>query len=176
MSYREFDFNAQYRGNPNRVDVRAPIARHIGWIKNSNANIPRDWTCPEPDNYNYAIRTTKPIYCEFINDAVFYRDLETNRWWNVFFVPKDKIEKFDIWARQQDIDFLWYHTKPPKVKPVKKLLGNRKGAELSTEERLFQMGYYAKFKNKYLTDASDKMLLDRLGPVRDCVLQGPSEV
>lgn len=171
MSYIEFDYNAQYRGRQNGVDVRVPIARHINWTQNTNPGTTiREWRVPEPDNYNYAIRTAKPVYCKFIKDAVFYKELATNKWWNVFYVPQEQIKEFDAWARAQDMDYLWYHTKPAKIKPYKKMLYNTKKGDISTEERLFQMGYYATLRDKYFTDANDKTLLDRLGPVRDCVL------
>lgn len=174
MRYQTFNFAAQYRGNPSRIDPRVPIARHMDWVK-TTGTVPTAWRVPEPDNYNHAIRTPRPIVCEFVKDAVFYRDLATNKWWNVFYVPEHQVEAFRAWVDQQDTDLYWYHTKPPAIRPSRPRLYNTAQAEINVDERLFQMGYYAKLGSKYFSE-DDKKLLELLGPVRNRVLDDLSEV
>lgn len=174
MSYQKFDFAAQYRGNPNRIDPRIAIARHMAWIK-ATGLAPTVWRVPEPDNYNHAIRTHRPVACDFVKDAVFYKDLATNKWWNVFYVPQDQTEAFRAWVDQQNTDFYWYHNKAPAPRLTRNILYNTPHAELNTEERLFQMGYYAKLSSKYFSE-DDKKLLELMGPIRNRVLEGLEEV
>jgi len=169
MSYQVVNFAAVYRGNQNRIDPRVAIARHLEWSKNTGYGLPTPWRVPEPDNYNHAIRTTHPVACDFIKDAVFYRDLTTNKWWNVFYVPTAQDTDFRAWVEQQDLDIYWFHTKAPAIREERRRLYNAANGEINTDERLFQMGYYADLSSKYFSD-DDKKLLELMGPVRNRVL------
>ena len=174
MPYKEFNFAAHYRGNPGRIDPRVAIAKHMSWTKTGGI-VPTAWRVPEPDNYNHAIRTPRPTVCEFIKDAVFYKELTTNKWWNVFYVLPEQTEDFRAWVDEQDTDLYWYHTKSPAVRQNRPRLYNTPQAEISVDERLFQMGYYAKLSSKYFSE-DDKKLLELLGPIRDRALEGLGEV
>ena len=51
------------------------------------------------------------------------------------------------------------------------MLYNRKNSpEMTAEERLYTMGYFAKLHSKYFSE-DDTMLLERLGPIRTEVLE-----
>lgn len=172
MTYEICDYSRIYKGMPNRIDPRVAIARHIGWINTHNYGYPVPWRVPEPVNYNYAVRSGRPIECKFIQDQVFYRTETDSRWWTVYYVPEDSLAAFDSWVKQQPIDYLWFHTRPPAIRTNQRLLYNKKAAEINVNERLFQMGYYAKLGSKYFVD-DDHALLSIMGPVRDRVLNGP---
>lgn len=144
-------------------DPRLPISQHLLWQKSSQAIT--EYTTPEPSNYNRALIADQPIECKFIQDQVFYRDLKTNKWFTVYYVPPAQITEFDLWIIEQDFLFRWYHPQPPEIKIHRKLLHSRHNGELTANERLFGMGYYAKLTSKYFSD-NDTMLLERLGPAR----------
>lgn len=153
-------------------DPRFPIAYHIGWTRPTQ-KLETDWSTPEPDNYNRAILARKPIECEFVRDAVYYFDAERSAWWTVYCVPKDQLDQFDQWVQEQDYQLRWYQPHPAATRCRKGLLYNRKnGSEMTTEERLYTMGYYAKLSSKYFSD-DDRKLLERLGPVRTELLNLP---
>lgn len=160
----------------NYPDPRVAIAQHLCWNRTTLSEAETNWSFPEPDNYNRAILSQRAIENKLVKYSVFYRQITTGLWWSIYYVPKEEIDRFDAWAYQQDWLMLWTTKEASKPKKRKTLLWAAKNAELTDNERLFCMGYYAKFKDKYLTDADDKMLLDRLGPIRDWVLSGPDEV
>jgi hypothetical protein len=144
-------------------DPRTPIAFHIGWIKTYAKDI--IFSLPEPDNYNRAVCCLRPVECKFINDQVFYRDLTTNLWWTVLYVPEDQINQFDAWVLQQNYLLSWSVQRATRIREQQGLLYARKNSDITVNERLFQMGYYAKLRDKYFA-LNDKMLLERLGPAR----------
>lgn len=152
-------------------DPRFPVAQHIGWTRSTNG-VDTEFHTPEPDNLNRVIMYDHPIECKFIEDNVFYRDLARNKWWSFYYVPLDQLDQFDQWIMEQPHDLLWTHNKPASLKRRRGLLHNtRSQSELTLDERLFTMGYYANLNSKYFSD-DDKKLLERLGPVRALVLSG----
>lgn len=158
---------------PAYKDPRIPIARHIDWIK--TYTIESTFTSPEPDNYNRAVYALTPIECKFIKDQVFYRDLtKHNTWWTVYYVPQDQLENFDSWIKTQNYQLFWLMEKTVKLRSPMHLLYARKNSDITDNERLFQMGYYAKLGSKYFSE-DDTMLLERLGPAR-AVVNGLEEV
>jgi hypothetical protein len=158
---------------PSFKDPRVPIARHIEWVKSySNENL---FSLPEPDNYNRATLSLRGLECKFIKDQVFYRDITTDNWWTVYYVPDSQTADFDQWIRQQPFLLSWQIAKASKIRPIIKLLHARKNSDVTDNERLFQMGYYAKLGSKYFSE-DDTMLLDRLGPARADILKDVEEV
>lgn len=150
------------------TDPRFPIARHMNWVKPSTVDT--EYHHPEPDNYNRVVMADRPVECKFIEDNVFYFDNIRNKWWSVYYVPDHMINDFDLWLDQQKFDLKWRHPKPRALRPRRALLYNRKNCpELSLDERLYTMGYFSKFSEKYFTE-NDKELLDRLGSVRTEIL------
>lgn len=153
-------------------DPRIPIARHIEWAKSySKENF---FTLPEPDNYNRATLSRRGLDCKFIKDQVFYRDITTDNWWTVYYVPDNQITEFDSWVRTQNFLLTWSILKAAKIRPAVKLLYARKNSDVTDNERLFTMGYYTKLGSKYFSE-DDTMLLDRLGPARADILEGVRE-
>jgi hypothetical protein len=147
------------------ADPRFPIADHIGWTR-PTLKLETDWSTPEPDNYNRAIMASKPILCPFLKDSVFYRDNVRSAWWSVYLVPPDQIEVFNEWFDQQEHIIRWHQPHPAAIRCRKGFLYNRKnGSDITAEERLFCMGYYAKLSSKFFAD-DDAPLLKRMGTVR----------
>lgn len=170
MTFEIHNFAKMSRSSPRRVDPRIPVARHIGWQANTNCYSPTPWRVPEPHHYNYAVRSLRALDCDFIKNQVFYKDMNQNLWWSLYFVAEDLATRFKLWAHSQPIDIYWYNVKQPQIKEHQRLLYNTSCAEINANERLFQMGYYADLRSKYFTDSDDTILLDLLGPIRDRVL------
>ena len=95
------------------VDPRIIIARQIGWQKVSGDTA---FSIPEPENYNRAVITDKPVECLAINDQVIYRDLNKNAWITVLYVPEEQQDEYDLWLAKLKPQAYWQHTKPPKIK------------------------------------------------------------
>lgn len=165
------------RGQTNKSlykDPRVPIAMHMGWQRQQGREVL--FNNPQPDNFNRALLAKKPIECKFIANNVFYRDLITNNWWSVYYVPWNngdtfdleagcQIKEFDAWMNSQDYLLAWRNYRPAALRPGKELLYVRKGGEITVNERLWTMGYYTKLHDKYFSDNS-KMLESRLGSAR----------
>ena len=152
---------------PAYKDPRVPIARHIDWVKTYSKE--PVFTSPEPDNYNRACYAKNRMECKFIKDQVFYRDLTTdNTWWTVYYVPESQQHEFDCWIMNQNYLLVWRMEKTVKLRGPIPLLYARKNTDITENERLFQMGYYAKLGSKYFSE-DDTMLLERLGPARAVV-------
>ena len=176
MSYQIIDYSRLSKRDVLKNDPRVAIARHMEWQPNYNYNALVVWHGIEPVNFNHALFGARPLECKFIQDSVIYKDTKTSKWWSVFLVPDNLEERFELWLKEQPIDIHWFASKRTRIRARQGLLYNTKNADINTNERLFQMGYYAKLGSKYFTDTDDTMLLDRLGPIRDCVLDGPEEV
>lgn len=150
------------------ADPRFPIAKHIGWSRPGGYET--DYHVPEPDNYSRAVMARHRVECKFIEDHVFYRDLERQAWWTVFYVPPSMNKEFDLWLDQQDYIIRWYQNKPAAQRQRKGFLYARlNSTEITDNERLYTMGYYNKFAEKHLKD-DDSVLLDRLGQARKQLL------
>jgi hypothetical protein len=154
------------------ADPRFPIAQHINWTRPTGTITA--YSGLEPDNYNYCVLAKSPMECDFIKDHVFYRDQTTSNWWTAYYVPKKQWNQFIKWIEDQDCICRWYHTKPAALRHKKGLLYNRANTpEFSFDEVLFTQGYYAKLNDKLFSD-NDKILLDRMGPVRAEVINYPA--
>lgn len=164
--------------NPGQVseslqkDPRIAVAMHMEWQRQQGREIL--FANPQPDNFNRALLATRPIECKFIADNVFYKELTTNNWWSLYYVPwndtfdpdvVNKVKEFDTWMNQQDYLLAWRNHRPVAMRPNRELLYVRKGGEMTVNERLWTMGYYTKLHDKYFSDNS-KMLESRLGLAR----------
>ena len=153
---------------PPYKDPRIPIARHMDWSKTHTKE--SYLSQPEPDNYNRSLCAKKPIECKFIKDQVFYKDYKEDLWWTVYYVPETQEAAFDVWVRKQNFLLYWHISKATKVRPRVPLLAARKNSDITDNERLFTMGYYAKLNSKYFSELSEDWLLAKLGPVRTEIL------
>ncbi len=95
------------------IDPRIQVAKQIGWNK-----LPGDtpYTVPEPDNYNRAVVTDKPVECLAIEDQVIYKDQSKNAWVTLMYVPDEQLSEYDLWLKLQTVRAHWQHTRAPKLK------------------------------------------------------------
>lgn len=96
------------------IDPRIAIAKQIGWQKYTGPET--SFTIPEPDNYNRAVVTAKPVECTFVEDQVIYKDKHRNHWVTVMLLGEDQQGEYDAWLNRIKPDAFWQHTKAPKLK------------------------------------------------------------
>ena len=108
-------------GKPKReyTDPRIPIARHIAWSKVIGETT---HTIPEPDNYNRAVITDKPVECLGIEDQVIYLDRNKQHWVTVLYVPEEQFAEYDLWLARLKPTAHWQHSKPPKIRKQRSIL------------------------------------------------------
>ena len=143
-------------------DPRTHISRHIAWQRTGEET---HWTGVEPDNYNYAIFDNKPHDIKFIKDQCWYKVNEvfrTNKiqgWVSAYVI--DTKEDIFLFNRELLIiqpQAVWRYDKSQPLRPKRTQLqrertsGKRADYNLTTEERLYQMGYYEKLETKYFDD------------------------
>lgn len=96
------------------IDPRLPVARQIGWTK--IAGIDTHFSVPEPDNYNRAVLTDKPVECPFVEDQVIYKDIRKGMWITVMYVPEEQLYQYDEWLWRLRPEAYWQHTNAPKIR------------------------------------------------------------
>ena len=173
MTYEVWDFWAGALQRRQNNDPRVEIARHIGWTPTTSTKTLSEWTLPEPNNYNRAVRALLPIDCPFCKNAVYYR--KDGKWWSVYLIDDEQDQKFKQWLDTVPIEVYWYHNRKTIIRQPRTLLYARKNQEMTENERLYSMGYYSRLSDKYFCN-NDKLLLERLGPVRTDILEGVGEV
>lgn len=97
------------RVNPRKpfIDPRLPISRQIGWQR--TAGDVTHYSVPEPDNYNRAIFSSKPVECPAIKDQVIYYDETRRGWFNVACVNEQELEAYNKWLETIDFTAYWQH-------------------------------------------------------------------
>lgn len=95
------------------IDPRIPIARQLAWTKLTGDT---PYSVPEPDNYNRAIISDKPVECKFVEDQVIYKDTNKNHWVTVMLVNDDSISEYNLWLDRVKPRAHWQHTRAPKIK------------------------------------------------------------
>lgn len=156
-------YSSNYTGPQTLIDPRIPVARHLAWTKSSTPYT--EYSIPEPENYNRAIFTTKPIELTWIRDQVIYKDAYRNGWITLCFLPESQVKKFDDWVLLMDMTY-WRHIKPGNIKIHKPML--QRGAsvnDMSLDERLLTMGHYKNLVVKYF-DGDPQYVRSRLGEAR----------
>ena len=103
-----------YRPKREYTDPRLPIARQIGWQKLFGSET--EYCVPEPDNYNRAVLTEKPVECPFIEDQVIYKDLTKNLWATVLYVPEEQLGEYDAWLLRTNYKAYWQHKNSPRIR------------------------------------------------------------
>lgn len=106
-------YNSQ-RPKRDYIDPRLPLARHIGWTKLFGAST--IFSVPEPDNYNRAIITKKPVECVFVEDQVIYKDINKNHWITLMYIPDEQLGEYDAWMIRLKPEAYWQHTMAPKIR------------------------------------------------------------
>ena len=99
------------------IDPRIIVARQIGWQKLACET---SYSVPEPDNYNRAVITDRPVECRAVEDQVIYKD--KNGWITLLYVPEDQHDEYDSWLAKLKPKAYWQHTKPPKLKNKRSIL------------------------------------------------------
>lgn len=169
MTYEVWDFWAQaLKKSPDR-DPRTFVAEHIGWTPSTTTATLSEWSLPEPNNYNRAVRALRPVDCPFVKNIVYYK--KDGKWWSLYHVTENLVERFKQWLETVDIEVYWYHNRQTIVRRPRTLLHARKNQDITENERLYTMGYYSRLGAKYFSE-DDTMLLERLGPVRTDILEG----
>jgi hypothetical protein len=165
------------------TDPRLPITKHIQWTLPVG---PTTYSGAEPDNYNLAIYDHKPHDFKFIEHQCFYLvDKIVNRrkflGWISLYVAEERLQTIlfnrEIIKLQPQAVWRFDRAKPIRSKKTQlqreKFHHNSKIGILTTEERLYQQGYYEKLKNKYF---DDEKFLKVVGTPRGCVLNPEPEV
>lgn len=145
--YMKWYYSPEYKTSRVLPDPRVPIARLIQWTRGSNGETV--YTVPEPDNFNRAVFTRRPIECKFIKNQIIYKSEYHQGWFTVCLVSAEQMAEFEAWAGANALA-LWRHMKPAALKRPRLLLERTEYyKELSTNERLLTMGYYKNFAIKY---------------------------
>ena len=154
-------------------DPRVSIAVLSGWapIKTDN----RQSQGVEPDNYNFAVFDYKPHDLKFIENSAFY--LSQHRgltgWFSLYVAEqRSQVTGFNQAMIKLQPQAVWRYKKAKPVRPITPLLtADVKGANkhyMTTEERLWQQGYYENLQRKYFD--GDEKFIKVLGEPRGFVL------
>jgi len=156
-----------YYSNKTVTDPRLDISKHISWTKSAMPYT--DFSYPEPDNFNHAVLNYKSIECPLPISQVFYKEKKGNLWWSVYCVEEKHHNDFIDWLYTQKVVVYWYNSKNPIKRHRRQLLWHKKSQnELTDNERLLTMGYYADLKSKYFCE-DNKMFDSRIGIPREGV-------
>jgi len=147
-------------------DPRIAIAKHMGWTRPIGQVT--EYSLPEPDNYNYAGLSVKPIECPFLSHQIFYQPNKTKLWWSVYYVTEENNEEFLAWS--ENIEYLqcWTPFKSTRLREQRPMLWTRANvSEQTLPERLYTMGYYDELQKEFNID-----ITNNLGKPRDNMPQG----
>jgi len=154
----------QYINNdcPALPDPRIQVTRHMAWQIPTDLNL---YGGVEPDNYNFGIFDSKPYDLKFIQHQCWYKiDQAFKRkriiGWISLYVAEERLQSilFNREILKLQPQAVWRYDKAKLIRPKKTQLQRerfhykRTDGFLSTEERLYQMGYYEKLKTKYFDD------------------------
>ena len=166
-------------------DPRTNLTRQIEWTNFSKKGTL--WNGAEPDNYNFAIFDQQPHDLEFVKDQVFYKINETFRrnkitgWMNLYYIPEQEQQvQFRRAILKIQPQAFWYNPRAPLMRPKRTLLERencykeRSATNFTTEERLWQMGYFENLERKYFD--GDEKFINVVGNPRGAVLNYQPEV
>jgi hypothetical protein len=109
-----------YKSNRPRRDYADPrilLVKHIGWTKLFGTE--SQYCIPEPDNYNRAVVSKKPVECVFVEDQVIYKDITKNIWITLMYVPDEQLGEYEAWITRLQPDAYWQHSNAPKLRQRK---------------------------------------------------------
>lgn len=148
-------------------DPRIAIARQINWTRGSYGkefNL-TDWSVPEPDNYNVALFSFKPVECDFVKNQVWYYDSSRYGWFSVYHVDRDTKVQWIRWIRQQSWIAYWIVHKDSAMRKNRTLLNEKRyknTSEIGLNQRLHQMNFYSSLLNK-LEEDTQSVIKERIG-------------
>ena len=147
---------------PSLPDPRIAVTRHMAWQIPTSISLS---VGVEPDNYNFGIFDSKPYDLKFIQHQCWYKiDQMFKRkrviGWVSLYVAEERLQAilFNREMLKLQPQAVWRYDKAKLVRPKKTELQREKfhykrtDGFLTTEERLYQMGYYEKLKTKYFDD------------------------
>lgn len=167
------------------ADPRLTITRHMEWTMPMGKD--SSWNGVEPDNYNLAIYDTKPHDFVFMQHQCFYRldkhiHYKKCNGWISLYVAEERLQTI-LFNREilkiQPLAFWKYQGARP-IRKKRTLLdrennySNRSHDNFSTEERLWQTGYYENMRVKYFD--GDEKFIKVVGTPRGAVLNYQPEV
>lgn len=109
-----------YNGITPKLDYSDPriiIAKHIGWQKYAGSDT--IYSIPEPDNYNRAVFTEKPVECKLVEDQVVYKERVKNGWMCVLLVSDAEEQAYNTWLEQLKPLAHWFHNHPARIRNKK---------------------------------------------------------
>jgi hypothetical protein len=165
------------------TDPRLPITKHIEWTLPQGVST---YSGAEPDNYNLAIYADRPIDFVFIADQCFYRvdktvNRRTYRGWISLYVAQERLQTilFNREILKIQPQAVWRYPHAKLIREKRTLVNrevtytNRVSDNFTTEERLWQQGYYEKLRTKYF---DDEAFFKVVGTPRGSVLSYQPEV
>lgn len=169
---------------PQLFDPRVNISQHMAWILPSGVS---NYRGAEPDNYNFAVFDQQPRELKFIKEQCWYKVNQTHRriritgWMSVYVA--DCTEAATLFNReilkiQPQAVWRFPRAKPMRIKRTlidrENIFRPKSDTNFTTEERLWQMGYYENLQNKYFN--GDERFIKVVGTPRGCVLNYQQEV
>lgn len=161
-------------------DPRIEIARHMAWVVPANRQ-GTPWLGVEPDNYNFAVFDTRPHDLKFmVHQCFYYLDRPFLRQriqgWVSMYVAEERLQSILFNREMLKIQpkAVWRYAHAKLIREKRPLLerepvySNRAVDNFTTEERLYQQGYYEKLKNKYFN--GDEKFIKVVGTPRGSVL------
>jgi len=165
------------------TDPRLPITKHMDWSLPTGIST---YTGCEPDNYNLAIFDHTPHDLVFIQHQCFYKvDKVINRkvykGWMSLYIAEERLQTilFNREILKIQPQAFWKYPHAKLIREKRTVVNrevtyiNRQGDNFSTEERLWQQGYFEKLKTKYF---DDEAFFKVVGTPRGSVLSYQPEV
>ena len=147
---------------PPLPDPRIAVTRHMAWQMPTDISL---YIGVEPDNYNFCIFDSKPYDLKFIKHQCWYKvDYVTRKkricGWFSLYVAEERLQSilFNREILKIQPQAVWRYPKAKLIRPKRTELQREKfhvkkeTGYLTTEERLYQQGYYEKLKTKYFDD------------------------
>lgn len=131
---------ADYKPPYALIDPRTAIAKHIDWVRPSCNET--EFVVPEPDDYNRAIIDTKPRFCDFVSEQVWYWDQYRDGWVSVYWVPQADLAKFDRWLSDVNPLAIWRTWRGKQPRSRRGLLYAARNGRIHSNEVLYSQGYY----------------------------------
>jgi len=168
---------------PPLPDPRIQVTRHIAWQMPTDLSL---YTGVEPDNYNFGIFDSKPYDLKFIQNQCWYKidqNIKRKRihGWFSLYVAEERLQSilFNREILKIQPQAVWRYPRAKLIRTKRTELQRerfhvkKETGFLTTEERLYQQGYYEKFRTKYF---DDEQFLKVVGRPRGCVQNPEPEV
>lgn len=183
MATIDYTYWTQHTDTGQLPDPRISIARQMDWVApTKQQRKDSTWTGCEPDNYNFAIFDQQPHDLKFIEQQCWYklsqrfRGNKISGWFSVYVITeKELVHQFNQALIKIQPQAVWRYPKSQPMRPRRSLLikenprSDISDRTFTTEERLYQLGYYENLERKYFAGNEEK-LIARIGQPRRAVL------